>query len=124
MFQAGWNAVYIQQCKAHWSEVYQADDSSLVVSDILMWAQVGLVSILGSFLLFAILHFEQFGGDVQKRSLGNRLASHGAANAWLQTITRSLLIITVRYDLISFQLFFLKLILSNLHAMLIYIGKV
>ena len=100
MSQGGCNAVYIQQCKAHWSEVYQADDSSLVVSDILLWAQVGLVSSLGSFLLFAILHFERFGGDVQKRSLGNRLVSHGAANSWLQTITRSLLIITVRYDLI------------------------
>ena len=69
MSQAGCDNVYIQQCKAHWSEVYQDDDSSLVVSDILLWAQVGLVSSLGSFLLFAILHFERFGGDVQKRAL-------------------------------------------------------
>ena len=111
MFQAGWNAVYIQQCKAHWSEVHQADDSSLVVSDILMWAQVGLVTTLGSFLLFAIIHFERFGGDVQKRSLGNRLASNGAANAWVQTITRSLLIITVRYDF-----FLLKTVLVKINT--------
>ena len=98
------NNVYINHCKVYLSEVYQADDSSsLFASDILMWAQVGLVSTLGSFFLYAILHFELFGGDVQKRSLGNRLASHVVGNLWLQTTVRSLLLITVRYAIILFK---------------------
>ena len=90
-------AVYSHHCRTHITDLSQvADESSLVGSDILMWAQVMVVSTLGYFLLFAIIHFERFGGDTQKRSLGNRLASLGAVNFCLQITFRSTIIISIR----------------------------
>ena len=61
-----------------------------------MWAQVMVVSTLGYCLLFAIIHFERFGGDTQKRSLGNRLSSLGAVNVCLQITFTSTIIIFIR----------------------------
>ena len=91
-------AVYSHHCKAHTADLSQVAEyeTSLVGSDILMWAQVMVVSTLGYCLLFAIIHFERFGGDTQKRSLGNRLSSFGAVNVCLQITFRSTIIIFIR----------------------------
>ena len=49
--------------------------------DIGIWVLLCPMAILGNFLLLGLAHYERFGGDPQKRSLGNRIASQAALSA-------------------------------------------
>ena len=51
------------------------DPLSLTIFDSLLWTGTFAAWTLGSVLMFGIIHYERFGGDPQKRSLQNRLAS-------------------------------------------------
>ena len=43
---------------------------------VLLWALFPLTTMVGNGFLIAVIHYERFTGDPQKRSLHNRLASH------------------------------------------------
>ena len=49
--------------------------------DLAIWAVMCPMVILSNLLLLGLAHYERFGGDPQKRSLGNRLASQAALSA-------------------------------------------
>ena len=54
------------------------DDSGIsrMWAVVLLWTLFTLTSIVGNGFLIAVIHYERFTGDPQKRSLHNRLASH------------------------------------------------
>ena len=78
---------------------HDIDPSAIVIFDYMMWAATFAAWTLGSVLMFGIIHYERFGGDSQKRSLGNRLISSSAKCLVAFSFCLQLVIILFRYDL-------------------------
>ena len=93
---------FIQEChnkSDHNNSDAQMTDTQMQNSDILMWVQITLVSTVGTLVSLALIHFEKWGGDPQKRSMGNRLVSHLLAINLAQCWLRSSFIVFARYFL-------------------------
>ena len=83
-----------QDWKNHWS----------VYHDVVMWVLGVACLTLGNGLTAGIVHYEWFGGDPQKRSLGNRLSSHVALSWMAASVTRTAYTLLFRYDVGNLQL--------------------
>ena len=45
--------------------------------DLILWPSLVLVCLVGTPISLAVVHYDWYGGDPQKRSLGNRIISNG-----------------------------------------------
>ena len=70
--------------------------SDIDAFDCVLWTAVFFNFVLVLPLMAFFGHYERFGGDPQKRSLGNRLISHYILAGMLETIARLAAIIVVR----------------------------
>ena len=73
--------------------------------DIVNWTSLTITFTLVFALFAGIIHYEWYGEDSQKRSLGNRLVSHAALAAIFENFWRHLGIILVRYNLGSLMVY-------------------
>ena len=86
--------VNFEKCLARSNVVLDPDH--LYYFDISFWACVGMVLIFGLPLNCGIVYYEWFGGDPQKRSLGNQILSLGSLTHISSTILCYLFIILLR----------------------------
>ena len=56
----------------------EVDRYTSVGLDIAIWVLLSPMVIFSNLLLLGLAHYERFGGDPQKRSLGNQIASQAA----------------------------------------------
>lgn len=61
----------IVHCVFHWVNP-KVDPILTAHFDRVLWVSTALAWTIGPLLIYGILHYEWFGGDPQKRSLGNR----------------------------------------------------
>ena len=61
----------IVHCVFHWVNP-KVDPNLTAHFDRVLWVCTALAWTIGPLLIYGILHYEWFGGDPQKRSLGNR----------------------------------------------------
>ena len=66
------------------------------MSDPLMWSAFALVSVVGMPINLAIVYYDWYGGDSQKRSLGNRIISVGSMTNIFSTICSILVATFIR----------------------------
>jgi len=88
-----------QIASCHLSNNYQLDNSSLVWNDVILWTAFTLDTTLSNAMLLGIIHYEWYGGDPQKRSVGNRLISSAAIACLLESSFRQIAIVLLRYGL-------------------------
>ena len=74
----GWNPTFtleIYNCTLGFRKNDSVEDveTESIGFDIVIWTLLCPMVILSNLLLFGVAHYERFGGDPQKRSLGNRL---------------------------------------------------
>ena len=77
----------------------EIEPTVLAVFDTLLWIATVAAWTIGSLLMFGIIHFEKFGGDPQKRSLGNRLISCSVKSLLAASFCWQCILISFRYDL-------------------------
>ena len=85
----------IPLCHLRWDNP-DIHPSSTTQYDMLLWVNTVFSWTFGLAMIFGILHYERFGGDPQKRSLGNRLISCGVKSLASQTFCLQILLIAVR----------------------------
>ena len=73
--------------------------------DAFMWMSSFAAWSIGSLLMFGIIHYEKYGGDPQKRSLGNRLISCAVQCLVVFSLCWQLLMILFRYDLANVHVY-------------------
>ena len=66
--------------------------------DFAFWLSFVLVCLVGLPIQAAIVHYDWYGGDQQKRSLGNRIVSMGAISNLLSSISALIFPIFVRSE--------------------------
>ena len=71
----------------------------LKIFDVCLWTSTVIAWTLGSLLMLGIIHYEKFGGDPQKRSLGNRLISSAVMSLAAYAFCWQIVLILIRYDL-------------------------
>ena len=69
--------------------------------DILLWTLAPPSLLFGALLTYAIVHYEWYGGDSQKRSLGNRILSQCAISNFLHGCFSFVVTLVSRYDLMD-----------------------
>ena len=67
-----------------------------VYVDLSLWTSLVLVCIIGVPINFAVAYYDWYGGDPQKRSLGNRIISVGSLTNILSTLLCFLLAMAIR----------------------------
>ena len=82
-------------CYLRWDNP-NTQPSTTAQYDILLWTNTAFSWTFGLAMIFGIVHYERFGGDPQKRSLGNRLISCGVKSLASQTFFLQILLISVR----------------------------
>ena len=65
--------------------------------DLLMWTSLILVCLIGAPINLTIVYYDWYGGDPQKRSLGNRIISVGSLANIFSTLCCFLLAVFIRY---------------------------
>ena len=65
--------------------------------DLPLWTSLVLVCIIGVPINFAVAYYDWYGGDPQKRSLGNRIISVGSLANIFSTLCCFLLAVFIRY---------------------------
>ena len=77
----------------------EIDPLQLKIFDVCLWTSTVTAWTLGPLLMFGIIHYEKFGGDPQKRSLGNRLISSAVKTLAAFAFCWQILLLLNRYDL-------------------------
>ena len=69
---------FVEQC---WIRIEEEDIDLNVLQnfDVFYWLMATFLLVFGLPLNLSIIHYERFGGDSQKRSLGNRFSSYAVA---------------------------------------------
>ena len=89
-------------CLFKWTNP-EVQESTITFYDTILCTVSTMNWTIGLPMMLGILHYERFGGDPQKRGLGNRLISCGILSLLGQCICLQLLLVLIRLDLGSYN---------------------
>ena len=80
------------------NHTFAHDKQISVYMDLAFWLSFVMVCLVGLPIQAAIVHYDWYGGDQQKRSLGNRIVSMGTISNLLSSISALIFPIFVRSE--------------------------
>ena len=95
-------------CLFKWTNP-EVQESTIAFYDTILWSFSLLSWTVGLAMMVGILHYERFGGDPQKRGLGNRLISCGIISQLGQCICLQLLLVLIRLNVGSYNVYMILL---------------
>ena len=94
----------VVDCMFEWTNP-GIDQRTTMVYDAILWTFSILNWTFGLAMILGILHYERFGGDPQKRSLGNRLISSGILSLLGQCVCAQLNLVLIRLDIGTYNIY-------------------